>query len=207
LSFLQRISDAIHSMGALDLVGALVLLLFLVLGFLRGFVGQAARLVAIVLGFFVARAGAPHLAPVVGDLVPSLGPEMRTGISYGSLFLLVLLATALVGLAVRKAVETLHLGFFDRLGGAALGLATGAVLHFALLVCVILFAKADRLALLEKDSRSLRAAVRVAQMVSPALPPEARARIDAARARIPQTELVPEPVEETPASAPAASDR
>ncbi|MCI0589153.1 MAG: CvpA family protein, partial [Planctomycetes bacterium] len=138
---------------------------------------------------------------------PSLGTEMRTGISYGSLFLLVLLATALVGLAVRKAVDTLHLGFFDRLGGAALGLATGAVLHFALLVCVILFAKADRLALLEKDSRSLRAAVRVAQLVSPALPPEARARIDAARARIPQAPLVPEPEEGAPASAPAPSDR
>ncbi|MGH7151206.1 MAG: CvpA family protein [Planctomycetota bacterium] len=206
MNLLQRFSDTVHSMGALDLVGALVLLLFLGLGFIHGFVGQAARLVAIVLGFFVARAGAPHLSPVVGDLVPSLGPGMRTGIAYASLFLLVLLATALVGLALRKAIETLHLGFFDRLGGAALGLATGAVLHFALLVCVILFAKEERLALLERDSRSLRAAVRVAQMVSPALPPEARARIEAARARLPQDDAVPEP-EEAPASAPAEKER
>ncbi len=207
MSLLQRFADAVHSMGALDLVGALVLLLFLGLGFLHGFVGQAARLVAIVLGFFVARAGAPHLAPVVGDLLPSLGEGMRAGIAYGSLFLLVLLAIALVGLALRKAVETLHLGFFDRLGGAALGLATGAVLHFALLVCVILFAKEDRLALLQRDSRSLRAAVRVAQMVSPALPPEARARIDAARARLPEADADSGREEEAPASAPSEKER
>jgi membrane protein required for colicin V production len=205
-NLLQSLADAVHSTGALDLVGALVLLLFLVLGFVRGFVGQAARLIAIVLGFLLARALAPRFAPVVVELAPGAGPGVATGVAYAGVFLLVLLATALVALLVKKAVQTLHLGFLDRLGGAAMGLLTGAVLHFALLVCVILFAREERLATLERDSRSLRAAVVLAQMVSPALPPEARRRIEAAR--LPEGEgPAPSGREGAAASAPAARGR
>jgi len=190
-SLLEGLADAVHSLGALDLVGLLVLLLFLVLGFVNGFVGQSCRLLALALGILVARAGEPHLAPVVGSLLPAASPAVRTGIAYAVLFLLVLLATSLLALLGKKAVEALRLGLLDRIAGAGLGLVTGAVVHFAVLVCVILLVKEERVGGLAEGSRSLRAAFAIAEVVRPALPPQARVRIEAARARV---EKPPEPL-------------
>lgn len=183
-ALLQRLADDGHSLGALDVVGLLVLLFFLVLGFAHGFVGQTARLVALGVGFLVARAGGPPLASSISSILPVLGPPVRLGIAYALLALGVLLATALFAALARKALGSLHLSFLDRLGGAGMGLLTGALVHFAVLACVVLLAKEDRVGELAAGSRSLRAAFTIAEAVGPALPPAAREKIALARARI-----------------------
>jgi membrane protein required for colicin V production len=187
-ALLQRVADEVHSLGALDQVGLLVLLLFVVLGFARGFVGQTARLVALGVGFLVARAGGPRLASSIAPILPVLGPSVRLGIACALLALSVLLATALLATLTRRALGSLHLSFLDRLAGAGMGLLTGALVHLAVLACVVLLAKEDRVGKLAAGSRSLRAAFAIAEAVSPALPPEARATIELARARIARLE-------------------
>ncbi|MCI0587583.1 MAG: CvpA family protein [Planctomycetes bacterium] len=181
---MQRVADDVHSLGALDSVGLVVLLLFLVLGFAHGFVGQTARLFALGVGFLVARAGGPPLASSIPSILPDLGPSVRLGIAYALLSLSVLVATALLAALARRALGSLHLSFLDRLAGAGMGLLTGAVVHLAVLACVVVLAKEDRIGKLAAGSRSLRAAFEIAEAVGPALPPAARAEIELARARI-----------------------
>ena len=170
---IERLASALHSVGALDLAGALLLLLCVILGFHHGLIGQAARLLAIVLGFVLARAGAPHLAPVLAAIAPGLSPGFSTGAAQALLFLLALLAVALAALLLQKAVGILHLTFLDRLGGAAMGVATGLLLHFTLLLGVVLFVREERVSLLAQKSRSLRAAIAIVEQVRVALPPDA----------------------------------
>jgi uncharacterized membrane protein required for colicin V production len=118
----------------IDLVGLGLVAVFLVLGFVRGLWWQVIRALGLFAAFLVARAASPRLAPRIADQWPDLSPRMANGIAWFALFLLAMVAATLLGILGRKLLEAMQLGLADRFGGAAVGAATGLLLHVAMLV-------------------------------------------------------------------------
>ena len=130
----------------IDLVGGGLVLAFLVLGFVRGLWWQVIRAIGLVAAVLVARAASPQVAPWIADRWPDLTPRLVNGIAWFGLFLLAMIAATLLGVLGRKLLEAMQLGLADRLGGAAVGAATGLLLHVALLVVLCQLATEDYLA-------------------------------------------------------------
>jgi len=118
----------------IDLVGGGLIALFLVLGFVRGLWWQVIRALGLFAAVLVARAASPRVTPWIADTWPELSPRLAGGIAWFGLFLLALVAATLFGVLGRKLLEAMQLGLADRVGGAAVGAATGLLLHVALLV-------------------------------------------------------------------------
>jgi uncharacterized membrane protein required for colicin V production len=103
---------------------------------MRGLWWQIVRLLGIVAVFAVARALAPRFAPMLASVLPGLSPKLANGIAWFLLILAGLLAVSMVGRLGKKTIEVAQLGPVDRIGGAAAGLASGLLLHAAILVCL-----------------------------------------------------------------------
>lgn len=103
---------------------------FALLGLLRGLWWQVVRLVGVVASVALARtfsgAGAERLAEWT-----SWSPEIAQGVAWLGILVAGLLVSALVGTVGKKSLEAMKLGLVDRAGGAAVGLATGGLLHVA----------------------------------------------------------------------------
>ena len=144
-----------------DLFGIGVVVLFLILGALRGLWWQVVRLLGIVASFAVARAVAPRFSPTLAEGLPGLGSHAANGITWLFVLLIGLLAVAVVGRVGRSAIGAAQLGVLDRIGGAVAGVISGTVVHVAFLLVVCQIAspawKADRLE--GTQSQALLAAV------------------------------------------------
>ena len=126
----------------LDLVGLVLIFLLLLLGLFRGLWWQVIRLIGITLAVLVARAVALPLANRLQELFPDLAVRSAHGIAWGTLFLLTLFASALLGLLGQRMLEAMKLDLANRLAGACAGAATGLVAHVAVVVLVCQLAPA-----------------------------------------------------------------
>ena len=117
----------------IDLVGMGLVLLFFMLGLRHGLVWQVTRLIGMLVAITLARSLSPEFTPHV-EAALSLPTKASQGIVWFLVFLATLLVTALIGVVGRRALEAVHLGPMDRVGGGMAGAVTGVVLHCALLV-------------------------------------------------------------------------
>lgn len=107
--------------------------LFVIHGFMKGFIISLATIVALVLGIWAAI----HFSNYFDAF---LLRQLNTGehwiplISFSLTLLLVMLGVFLIAKVVEKLVDLVGMGFLNRLGGALLGLVKGA-----LLASIILF--------------------------------------------------------------------
>ena len=117
----------------IDWVGVGLFSVFAVLGLLRGLWWQVMRLIGIVAAVALARTfSAPW-----GDALEARtdwSHEVATGVVWVGLFVLGLVATAIVGTLGKKSLQAMQLGLADRFGGLLAGVATGGLLHVAWLV-------------------------------------------------------------------------
>jgi uncharacterized membrane protein required for colicin V production len=120
----------------LDLVGLGIVILFLILGAMRGLWWQLIRLLGLIASIAVARALAPRLSPQILEWFPALGTRVAHGLVWSFLFLTGMLLVALIGRVGKAALEGAQLGGIDRLGGAVAGALTGVLIHAALLLCL-----------------------------------------------------------------------
>jgi len=120
----------------LDLLGLVIVTLFLVIGAWHGMWWQVVRLLGIVAAVSIARAAAPRLAPQFAEAFPDISQRVATGIVWTIVILIGLLVVALVGRLGRAGLEAAHLGTIDRVGGALAGGLTGAMLHAAIVLCL-----------------------------------------------------------------------
>ena len=111
-------------MNRIDVVFAVVLALFALRGFQRGFSREIFSLVGLVGG--VAIAGATF-ADVVERLPPDVPTIARPTVAFVGIFLAVALAAKLVGLFVHRALGLAMLSPLDRAAGILFGAAKGAV--------------------------------------------------------------------------------
>lgn len=115
-------------MGGVDLVASAVLAIAGLRGLFLGIVREAFSLGGLAAGVIAARAFGPEAAAA---LRPHLTSELPTAILNGVAMVIVALlaftAVRVIGVLVRRGVRAAGLGPVDRIGGATLGLAEGAL--------------------------------------------------------------------------------
>jgi len=131
------------SLPWIDQVAILILIVFTVLGLRRGLWWQVIRLLGIVVAVGLARGLSPRFTPALQRALPEITDSMAQGIVWFVLFLGGMVLASLLGLIGKRALETMQLGLFDRLGGALAGALSGALLHAAMLVVLIALASQD----------------------------------------------------------------
>ena len=127
------ISGLFNGTPWIDIVGIGLVALFFILGLRHGLVWQVTRLIGMLVAVTLARSLSPEFAPHVESAL-SLPTKASQGIVWFLVFLATLLLTGLIGIVGRRALEAVHLGPMDRVGGGMAGAVTGVILHSALLV-------------------------------------------------------------------------
>jgi uncharacterized membrane protein required for colicin V production len=140
----------------LDLVGIGLVALFALLGARRGLWWQLVRLLGLAAILAVARALAPRLVPGLVAALPTLDPRLASGLVWLAILALGLAVVALVGKLGRETIEAAQLGFVDRAGGALAGFLSGALLHAAFVLLLVLLAPAEFAREAVRDTRSAR---------------------------------------------------
>jgi uncharacterized membrane protein required for colicin V production len=140
----------------LDLLGIGLLVLFALLGARRGLWWQTVRLLGLAAVLAVARALVPRLAPGLAAALPTLDPRLASGLVWLTILALGLTLVALVGRLGKETLEAAQLGFVDRAGGLLAGLLSGALVHAALVLLLVLLAPAEFARSAVQDTRSER---------------------------------------------------
>lgn len=140
----------------LDLVGVGLVVLFLVLGARRGLWWQLVRLLGLAAAIATARTLAPRLSPGLAAALPGLDPRIASGIVWLSVLGLGLALVALVGRLGKETIEAAQLGLVDRAGGAVAGALSGALIHGALVLLIVLLGPAEWSRAAVRDTRSER---------------------------------------------------
>jgi membrane protein required for colicin V production len=112
---------------------AILVILFVsaILGLVRGFLREVASLLIWILGFWLA----VRYAPVIGDSLKFVkSTEDRLIMGYGVVLLATLIASTLVGMLLKKLVESSGAGVGDRSLGTLFGAARGVVLVTTLIL-------------------------------------------------------------------------
>lgn len=117
----------------IDLVGLVIVLLFLSLGIRHGLVWQVTRLIGMVIAVTLARSLSPEFTPHV-EAALSLPTRACQGIVWFLTFAATLLVAAMIGMVGKRALEAVQLGPMDRMGGALAGALTGVIVHCAVLI-------------------------------------------------------------------------
>lgn len=104
-------------------------------GIFKGFVYQAARIAAIILGFILAAAFSGPVAAWLREALPNVAPPWDEYLSYGVIFVGTWGSLTLLAHYLKKKLEKEKLTFLDRLWGGVLG-----GLKACLLIVVAVFA-------------------------------------------------------------------
>jgi membrane protein required for colicin V production len=164
----------LQSLGWVDKTALAVLLVFFVLGLFKGLIWQVSRIGILLAAYFVAGRFGHDVAsmldaepadPVLigGDgsntlasASPNLPPaETTIYLAYCLLFVGVLIVLSLLAMLLKKLADRAGLGFFDRLGGGVLGVATGACVVLACVFGINMFFPSSNLAIAAGESHSL----------------------------------------------------
>jgi uncharacterized membrane protein required for colicin V production len=121
----------------IDQVAVLILIVFTLLGIRRGLWWQVIRLLGIVAAVALARGLSPRFTPALQRAMPEVSDSVAQGGVWFVLFLGGMVIASLLGLIGKRALETMQLGLFDRMGGAVAGAMSGALLHAVMLVVMI----------------------------------------------------------------------
>ena len=115
------------SLNFIDYIILVILLLFLIHGYRKGIIISLASIAALVLGIYAAVNFSNYLdATLMEHLKPSR--KWLQILSFSITFLLVVIAVMLVAKLTEKLVDVVGMGFFNHIGGAALGLIKGVIL-------------------------------------------------------------------------------
>ena len=122
-------------MNYLDIIIAIVLLVFGMKGFRKGLIIEVVTLLAFGMGIY----GAMHFSDFTASHmqeVMNINPKYLNTIAFVLTFILLVIVVNIIGRAVRKTVHSLNMGFFDRLGGFLFGVATGVLLCSTLVLVI-----------------------------------------------------------------------
>ena len=122
-------------MNNLDIIIAIILFLFGFKGLRKGLIIEVVTLLALVAGIY----GAMHFSDFTAERLVEfieVNPKYIDTVAFVLTFILLVIVVNIIGRAISKLVETMNLGFLDRLGGFVFGVATG-VLLCSLLVLVL----------------------------------------------------------------------
>jgi uncharacterized membrane protein required for colicin V production len=190
----------LQALGWIDRTALAVLLVFFVLGLFKGLIWQLSRIGILVVAYVVSgwwghdlaavlrggsgdeAGGAPaepsaqagQTAQSVADAAATTG-ETTLYIAYAVLFLGVVIVLSLVAMMLKRLVDGTGLGFFDRIGGGVLGVATGACVVLALVFALHMFVPGSKLAAAAESSHALRLSQRAIDWLGRAVDDDLRA--------------------------------
>lgn len=110
----------------LDVAVAVTLLAYLIRGLMRGFTGEVAGLVGIVLAFVVARHFQSDIEPLVGKFFSDR--RMTSGAAYALVFCGVLVLNTIVFALIRKFLNMTFASWIDTVAGGVTGTVKGLLL-------------------------------------------------------------------------------
>jgi len=109
----------------------IILLISALLGLVRGFLREVASLLIWMLGFWIAI----RYATPLGEMFRFVkSPEDRLFIGYGMVLVATLIVSTVVGMLLKKLVESSGAGIGDRSLGTLFGVARGVVIVITLIV-------------------------------------------------------------------------
>lgn len=114
-------------MNVLDIIIGIPLLYAIYKGFTKGFIYEAATLIALVLGVY----GAIHFSDFTAELIQDTfdyESQYMEYISFVVTFIAIVIGINLLGRIIDKVVEAVALGFVNRLLGVVFGLLKGIVI-------------------------------------------------------------------------------
>jgi membrane protein required for colicin V production len=125
----------------IDAIAIAVLIVSAIISFLRGFIREVLTILGVVGGVAAAWAGGPILSPIIKNWLgvkEGVPPDRLFGLipysilgdilSYGAVFLGVVIVLSLISHALAESARALGLGAVDRTLGVLFGLARGALL-------------------------------------------------------------------------------
>jgi len=122
------------SLGWVDITAAVVLVVFLVLGIFKGLLWQLSRIVTLLLAFGIAGLLGERLASATAHwFSPDVAPGLPRYVAFLLIFVLVLIVVSILAFFLHRLVHSEELSAGNRVGGAVLGLLTGALIVLALL--------------------------------------------------------------------------
>ena len=120
-------------MNYLDIIIAIVLLLFGLKGLRKGLIIEVVTLVAFGVGIYGAMHFSDFTAAHMQDFM-EIDPKYLNTIAFVLTFIILVVLVNLIGRLISKAVKSLNLGFFDKLGGFLFGIIKGVLLCSVLLM-------------------------------------------------------------------------
>jgi len=128
-------------MSVVDTLVLGVLAIGLILGMMRGFVSQVTGLLGLLGGLFLAtRYDEPLRAKA---LDPFFSWDHNGEVAFLSILIACIVVVAFVGWAVRKVVDKLELGAYDRLMGAGFGMLKAGLIAGGVMLGIVSFAPDD----------------------------------------------------------------
>lgn len=170
---------ALQNLGWIDKTALGVLLVFCVMGLFKGLVWQVSRIGILIAAYLVSGQFGHDVAELLhrtgGQTAADPGPADTTiYLAYCLLFVAVLVVLSLLAMAVKKLVDKAGLGFFDRVGGGVLGVATGACVVLAMVFAINMFFPQSELARAAERSHSQRFSRRAIEWLGTAVDDDLR---------------------------------
>jgi membrane protein required for colicin V production len=151
-------------MNWIDVSVALICLVFVCLGLVRGFVRQAVSLAGIVAGHLLG----VRYYPWAQGLMKLDSPQAGAVAAYAAVFLAAYVAVRLLGALLDRWVSRSKLSVVNRLAGGGVGFAKGALLSILLVFLVSVFKPSDYGPM--RDSKVASRALSVAGRISACFP-------------------------------------
>ena len=120
-------------MNYLDIIIAIILVIFGWKGLRKGLIIEVVTLVAFGIGIY----GAMHFSDFTAAHLQEfmeINPKYLNTIAFVLTFIILVVVVNLIGKLVSKAIESMNLGFFDKLGGFLFGIIKGVLLCSVLLM-------------------------------------------------------------------------
>ena len=131
-------------MNYLDIIIGIILILFAIVGLRNGIIREAFSLAAFIGGIY----GAMRLSDMVGHWlgkIINVSPEWMSVISFIIVFVALALLINWLGNWLAQLVESISLGFIDKLGGVVFGIAKGFLLVGIIILLLDFFGIKDTL--------------------------------------------------------------
>ena len=120
-------------MNYLDIVIAIILLIFAIKGLKKGLILEVVSLLAFAVGIY----GAMHFSDFTAaklQEVTQIKPQHINTIAVILTFIILVIVVNLIGKLVKKIIRSLNLGFVDKIGGFLMGGAKGVLLCSLMMV-------------------------------------------------------------------------
>lgn len=124
-------------MHTMDIVFAVIGVIFTIIGIKRGLTGEIIRVVAMVLGFLIALLYFNEITPYLSVL--KMPQHIINAIAFFLLYMIVALLILLVGWLIKKAINLTLFGWVDRILGGCIGVFKTALIAWAVCLSISSF--------------------------------------------------------------------